>query len=180
MWLGHGFKGNVAFFFAPHYTDYAKSSQHKEGLIRVSGVMWFTNLDLPKRHDGLWHQNGKFDNTKAHCYYEGFEDKYPKYDNYDAIEVSKTKDIPIDYPGVMGVPITWLDKYNPTEFEILGVTQRNDDPYKTKKYSKDEYPNANDLNARGVIIVNGKPKSMYARILIRNRNPITKKDDLGY
>ena len=80
-----------------------------------------------------------------------------------------TECIPSDYDGVMGVPITFLDKYNPEQFEILGVTQRNEDPFKTKKYSTKEYKNANDLNARGVIIANGIPKSMYARILIRKR-----------
>lgn len=94
---------------------------------------------------------------------------YPKYDNYDAIEVSKTKDIPYDYDGVMGVPITFLDKYCPEQFEILGIQKRNNDPYKIKKYTKDEYANANDLNARGVIIIDGKPKIMYPRILIRHR-----------
>ena len=70
----------------------------------------------------------------------------------------------------MGVPITFLDKYNPEQFEILGITQRNDDPYKTKRYTTQEYSNANDLNARAVIIQqDGIPKTMYARILIRRR-----------
>ena len=68
---------------------------------------------------------------------------------------------------MMGVPITFLDKYNPDQFEILGVTQRNNDPYKLKKYTTDEYKNANDLNARATILVDGTPKSIYARILIR-------------
>ena len=67
----------------------------------------------------------------------------------------------------MAVPITFLDKYCPEQFELLGVTQRNDDPYKTKTYSKADYKNANDLNARGVIIIDGVPKAMYARVLIR-------------
>ena len=94
---------------------------------------------------------------------------YLKYDNYDAIEVPYTDAIPSDYEGVMGVPISFLDKYCPEQFEILGVTQRNDDPYKIKKYTTEEYKNANDLNARGVIIVNGVPKTMYARILIQRK-----------
>jgi len=67
------------------------------------------------------------------------------------------------------VPITFLSKYNPDQFEILGITQRTDDPYKTKKYSSSELPNANDLNARGVLIINGIHRSVYARILIRHR-----------
>ena len=72
--------------------------------------------------------------------------------------------------GIMGVPITFLDKYNPDQFEILGITHRNDDPYKIKRYTTQEYTNANDLNARAVIIQkNGIPKTMYARILIKRR-----------
>lgn len=143
---------------------------------------WFTNLDIIKRHDGLWHKNGKFDNAKAHCYYEGFEDNYPKYDNYDAIEVSKTKDIPIDYPGAMGVPITWLDKYNPDEFEIIGMAKRGagDPALKTRVYKKEDFPNYSDLNAGPALWINGVLKNTYPRILIRNRNPIKKEDDKGY
>ena len=91
------------------------------------------------------------------------------YDNYDAIEVPYTDAIPNDYEGVMGVPISFLDKYCPEQFEILGVTQRNDDPYKIKRYTVEEYPNANDLNARGVIMIDGVPKSMYARVLIKHK-----------
>lgn len=109
LWLGYGFKGNVGFFINTQYIDYAKSNQHKEGMIRVSGVMWFTNLDTTKRHEMLT------------LYKQYTPMEYPKYDNYDAIEVSKTSDIPYDYDGVMGVPITFLDKYNPEQFEILGM-----------------------------------------------------------
>ena len=74
-----------------------------------------------------------------------------------------------DYDGVMGVPITFLDKYNPEQFEILWITQRNDDPYKLKRYTTDEYKNANDLNARATILIDGVPKSVYARILIKHK-----------
>jgi hypothetical protein len=66
-----------------------------------------------------------------------------------------------------------LDKYSPEQFEVVGITQRNDDPYKIKQYTKEDYSNANDLNARGVIIVNGKPKAMYARVLIKKRKGVT-------
>lgn len=110
MWLGYGFSGNVGYFASP-YQDYAASSQHKNGLIRVSGVMWFTNLDIKKRHEELILVKQ----------YHGHEDEYPHYDNYDAINVDKTVDIPCDYDGVMGVPITFLDKYNPEQFEIVGL-----------------------------------------------------------
>lgn len=108
MWLGYGFKGNAAHFIAPHYADTATAGDHKEGMIRVSGVTWFTNLDHNKRHEDLI------------LYKKYNPEEYPKYDNYDAIEVSKTKDIPVDYDGVMGVPITFLEKYNPEQFEIVG------------------------------------------------------------
>ena len=122
--------------------------------------IWITNLDHTKRHEPLI--------LTEHYTPEA----YPKYDNYDAINVDKTADIPCDYDGVMGVPITFLDKYCPEQFEILGVTQRNDDPYKLKRYTTDDYSNANDLNARAVLIIEGKPKSMYARILIRKRQAL--------
>ena len=161
IWIGYKFNGKPMEFIVPD--DYPLKGSVNGYLpdgrkyVGVGGTCWYTNLDIPKRHDGLWHKNGKFDNAKAHCYYEGFEDNYPKYDNYDAIEVSKTKDIPIDYPGVMGVPITWLDKYNPDEFEIIKFRKGDD--------GKD-------------LCVN--KKCPYFRILIRNRNPIRKEDDKGY
>lgn len=111
IWLGKGFKGNAAHFINKHYEDYATANDHREGMIRVSGVTWFTNLDIYKRHEEL-------------LLYKGYSaEEYPKYDNYNAVEVSKTKDIPIDYDGVMGVPITFMDKYNPEQFEILGATE---------------------------------------------------------
>lgn len=107
-------------------------------------------------------------------------DKYPKYDNYDAIEVSRVKDIPYDYDGVMGVPITFLDHYNPEQFEILGMCE-NLDLYKlkTKVYTTEECKDAYyakfgkegvyDLNASGVMIRNGKLEKVYQRILIRRK-----------
>ena len=111
IWLGYGFNGGAAHFINTQYEDYATAGNHKEGKIRVSGVHWFTNLDTRKRHEDL-------------ILYKLYnENDYPTYDNYDAIEVSKTKDIPVDYNGVMGVPITFMDKYNPDQFEIVGATE---------------------------------------------------------
>ena len=109
IWLGYGFRGMVGFFRSP-YEDTAKSSQHIEGFIRNSGVHWYTNLDIKKRHEDL------------PIFKKYSPENYPKYDNYDAIEVSKTAEIPRDYFGVMGVPITFLDKFNPAQFEILGCS----------------------------------------------------------
>ena len=107
MWLGYGFSGNVAHFNSP-YNDYARANNHKEGMIRVSGVMWFTNLEHSKRHE------------KIDLYKHYNSEEYPKYDNYDAINVDKTCEIPMDYYFVMGVPITFLDKYCKEQFEIIG------------------------------------------------------------
>jgi len=108
MWLGYGFNRNCAHFINRHYNDYASDADHKEGMIRVSGVVWFTNLDIQKRHENLI------------LYKQYNPEDYPNYINYDAIEVSKTADIPYDYDGELGVPITFLDKYNPEQFEIIG------------------------------------------------------------
>ena len=159
LWLGYGF-GDMAFKVPadsePRATRYWQDETGQKWR-SMGNVAWFTNLDHSKRHEPLI-LTGHYT-----------PDVYPRYDNYDAIEVSKTADIPMDYDGVMGVPITFLDKYCPEQFELLGITQRNDDPYKTKRYTTAEYPNANDLNARGVILVNGIPKAQYARILIRRR-----------
>ena len=80
------------------------------------------------------------------------EEEYPKYDNYDAIEVGKIADIPCDYEGVMGVPITFLDKFNPDQFEIIGL---------------DRYTVPKEYLVGGRVAINGKPK--YARILIRKK-----------
>lgn len=79
--------------------------------IRVKGVRWFTNLDYKERHEDI---------ILYKCY---SPEEYPKFDNFDAINVDKTEEIPCDYDGVMGVPITFLDKYNPDQFDILGITK---------------------------------------------------------
>jgi len=121
-------------------------------------VRWFTNLDYKERHENL-------------ILYEAYSsEKYPSYDNYDAIEVSKTKDIPADYYDAMGVPITFLDKYNPDQFEILGITDRdNNSGLKTREYTDEDVPNPGDLNRRGVIRIGHEYKSTYARLLIKRR-----------
>ena len=142
IWLGQGFKSNVGYFFAPEYEDYAKAGQHKEGFIRVSGVMWFTNVDLWKRHEPLlldtMAHNLKYHKSLRALFERDYGKlEYPHYDNYDAIEVPFTECIPSDYEGIMGVPITFMDKYNPDQFEILGATQRgcHDAVPDTKKYN---------------------------------------------
>jgi hypothetical protein len=148
LWLGYGFKGGAGHFINKHYEDYATAKDRKEGMIRVSGVHWFTNLEINKRHEEL-------------ILYKNYKpEEYPKYDNYDAIEVSKTKDIPMDYHGVMGVPITFLDKYNPNQFEILGMSA-------SAGYSKEivGIPFKGQKDARPLI--NGK--NTYARVFVQNK-----------
>lgn len=151
MWLGKPFKGNVG-FFKSLYEDVATASQHKEGLIRVSGVMWYTNLDYDRRHE-------------PKILYKKYKpDEYPKYDNYDAINVDKTADIPMDYPGVMGVPISFLNKLSVDQFKIEGLAAGNSRA--TKLYGSVKYTE-NELDRGGCGVVNNKRK--YARILIRNK-----------
>lgn len=151
MWLGYGFTRNMAHFINPNYEDYAADLDHKEGMIRVSGVVWFTNLDIQKRHEDLI----------LYKTYKGHEDEYPKYDNYNAINVDKTKDIPMDYKGAMGVPITFMDKYNPEQFEIISC---NDIRVKASVPIK-EHGLIKDKDSA----INGKPT--YVRIVIKNRKP---------
>ena len=133
IWLGYGFKGGAGHFISK-YTDIATAGDHREGMIRVSGVNWFTNLEIQKRHEDLI------------LFKRYAPEEFPYYDNYDAINVDKTSDIPMDYDGVMGVPITFLDKYNPEQFEIVKFRKGNDDK---------------DLSVNG--------KCPYFRILIRRR-----------
>ena len=154
MWLGYGFKGNAAHFVSP-YEDIATAGNHRKGMIRVSGVNWFTNLDQKKRHEEL-------------ILYQTYSpEEYPQYDNYDAINVNVTKNIPIDYEGVMGVPITFLDKYNPDQFEIVWQASGNtraSAPFEILKrlgYT----PHPEDRGGCGVV----KGKRVYSRILIRKK-----------
>ena len=118
IWLGYGFKGGAGHFISK-YQDVAVAGDHKEGMIRVSGVTWYTNLEHNKRHEKLVLYK-EYNQEKN-------PDEYPKYDNYDAINVNKTADIPMNYDGVMGVPITFMDKYNPEQFEIIWTTDRGGD-----------------------------------------------------
>ena len=131
--MGYGFKAGNAFFRIPEIRNFAKGVYDKEtGLVKFRNCCWFTNLDIQKRHDDLI------------LYKQYIPKEYPKYDNYNAINVDKTADIPMDYDEVMGVPITFLDKYNPEQFEIVKFRKGDDDK---------------DLSING--------KCPYFRILIR-------------
>ncbi len=145
LWLGYGFKGGAAHFINTHYQDYAIAGDHKEGMIRVSGVVWFTNLDIKKRHEEL-------------VLYKTYSpEEYPKFDNYDAINVNKTSDIPMDYDGLMGVPITFFDKYNPDQFEVIDGIGRYSILHNEETKAAGKY----------LSMVNGK--AMYFRIIIRRK-----------
>ena len=163
VWLGASIhSGDRAFFVPDDYPLEASGcgidSKTGRKYIRVKGVRWFTNLDYEQRHEDMIlvrHYN---------------QDDYPKYVNYDAIEVSKTQDIPSDYFGVMGVPITFMDKYNPDQFEIVGasinlIREISDDIRKRAKYAQIGrfYLDNND----------GTYRKMYARILIRRKEQPT-------
>ncbi len=138
VWLGASIHSGDREFGVPK--DYplkaASCRQDEKGnkFIRVKGVRWFTNLDYRERHEDLI------------LYKKYTPEEYPKYDNYDAINVNKTSEIPFDYDGVMGVPITFLDKYNPSQFEIVKFRKGND---------------GKDLSVNG--------KCPYFRILIRRK-----------
>ena len=156
VWLGYGFKGAAAHFFSP-YEDIATAGNHKQNMIRVSGVIWMTNLEIPKRNEEL----------DLVCYYS--PEEYPKYDNYNAINICKTVDIPCDYDGYMGVPITFLDKYNPNQFEIVWQACGNTRASAPSSILKElQYkPHPEDRGGCGVIY----GKRQYARVIIRNKHP---------
>lgn len=120
LWLGVSISGGDRAFYVPDNYELSASGcgvdEDGRKFIRVKGVRWFTNIDHRRRHEQL------------DLYKKYNAEEYPKYDNYDAIEVSRTKDIPMDFNGVMGVPITFLDKYCPEQFEILGTANTGTDP----------------------------------------------------
>jgi hypothetical protein len=151
MWLGYGFNGGNAYFKVRYPNEFADGVYDEEtGLVKFRNVVWLTNLEIAKRHEELI----------LYKTYKGNEKDYPKYDNYDAINVDKIKDIPLDYESVMGVPISFVDKYNPDQFEILGMSS-------SAGYDKDivGIPFVGKKDARPLI--NGK--NTYARVFIKNK-----------
>ena len=147
-WLGINLGRGVSGFIVPeHYELYgteARIDSLGNRIVSPNNCLWLTNLDTFKRHEDIAL-------TKK---YFGNDDEYPKYDNYDGINVNKTKDIPLDYKGVMGVPITFLHKFNPDQFEIIKFRKGN---------------NEKDLSING--------KCPYFRILIKNKRIQTEVSD---
>jgi len=166
IWLGYKY-GDMAFkvpqTYEPRETRFWQDLDGQKW-ISFGNICWYTNLDIAKRHEDL-------------ILYKAYTpEDYPKYDNYDAINVDKTKEIPMDYQGAMGVPITFLDKYNPEQFEILGLGISNSGldvgvrPYKPehKKYRK-EVQKRGAVDGDLYMIKNDEVVVPYARILIKNK-----------
>lgn len=122
MWLGNGFNAGNAFFSTPNVRNFASGVyDEKSGLVKFRNCHWFTNIDHGRRHQPLQLMT-MADNKKFNKKVLKSSAAYQKYDNYDAIEVPFTDAIPKDYDGIMGVPISFLDKYSPEQFEILGTS----------------------------------------------------------
>ena len=169
MWIGYKF-GDMS-FRVPHYYEPRETrywvDETGQKWRSFGNICWFTNLDIDKRHEDLV------------LYRTYSSEEYPHYDNYDAIEVSRVSDIPNDYYGVMGVPITFLDKYNPEQFEILGLAhgllshELNISPIGKEwcdlyfsQGNKGHYsPSMREL----VAVINGKAVSFYNRLIIKRR-----------
>jgi hypothetical protein len=144
MWLGNGFHAGNAYFFTPNARDFASGVyDEKTGLVKFRNVCWFTNLDHGRRHEPLPLMS-MADNLRysRHKEIKG-KTAYEKYDDYDAIEVPFSDAIPSDYDGVMGVPISFLDKFCPEQFEILGLDDHRLQPPKWRGRGP-------DLHGKGV------------------------------
>lgn len=180
MWLGRGFSSGNAYFRVPDaYRDNFVDGVFDEatGLVKFRNVGWFTNIEHGQRHEPLQLMTMD-DNLKYSRHKQIREEGYKQYDNYDAIEVPKTDAIPSDYDGVMGVPISFLSKHNPEQFEIVGTTESNDphNDYRTRVYTSQECRDAYlkrfgkkgtyDLNASGVV----DGVKVFKRVLIRRKN----------
>ncbi|MFZ2970256.1 MAG: adenine-specific methyltransferase EcoRI family protein, partial [Minisyncoccia bacterium] len=148
LWFGNGFHAGNAYFSTPLAKEYGEGVYMPEtGLVKFRNVCWFTNLDHGRRHQPLplmtMEENLKYSKHKE---IKG-KKAYDKYDNYDAIEVSFTDSIPSNYDGVMGVPISFLDKYNPEQFELLG-SNRGVDQDPNGIYGQGSYLNGKETFKR--------------------------------
>lgn len=190
MWLGNN-SGDMAFtvpdYYEPRETRYWQDETGQKWR-SMGNICWFTNLDIRKRHEEL---------ILVKRYNE---EDYPAYDNYDAINIDKVSEIPYDYDGVMGVPITFMDKYNPEQFDVLGLTtgrrEFDERAYPSKRYenalqhNKDgSTANGSKANTRACLLTDnptgvyytadnaaGKLSIVYARVLICNKHPEPRKD----
>ncbi|WP_288149547.1 adenine-specific methyltransferase EcoRI family protein [Bacteroides acidifaciens] len=170
VWFGASIHSGDRKFWVPddYELDAAGCGVDETGrkYIRVKGVRWYTNLDYKERNEDL-------------ILYKSYNpDDYPTYENYDAIDVSKTSDIPMDYFGKMGVPISFLDKYNPFQFEILGIANGSELGVEcgiSSNLNESEFRSLVKENSnlrRGKVCYrdkNGKLQVLYNRIIIRRK-----------
>ena len=197
MWLGISIRSGAREFKIPYDYDISISTINRlddrnTRYIKIGGIRWFTNLKTAYKQPPL---------DMRGVYYT--PEKYPKYDNYDAINVDKVADIPCDYPGIMGVPITFMDKYCPEQFEIVGISSGR------KEFSREACPtvkyinpvqhntdgtieSGSKTNTGATIATNdtsriyytadntpNKLKLIYMRILIKNKHPENSKQNAG-
>ncbi len=167
LWLGAENGGTKWFEVNDDYniqTESRKKIENGKKYFSMGNVVWFTNVDISKRYEDI-------------ILYKGYDnEEYIKYENYDAINIDKVADIPIDYNGYMGVPITFLYKYNPNQFKIIGLGISNSGKefgvqgYKVehKKYRK-EVQNRGAVDGDLYMMINGEVKVPYARIVIKNK-----------
>ncbi|MBL7810538.1 MAG: adenine-specific methyltransferase EcoRI family protein [Saprospiraceae bacterium] len=161
IWLGTGMGRWISGFIVPEsyelYGTEARIDEDGKRIVATNNCLWLTNLDHGRRHQPLPLMTMK-DNIKFSSHKEIKGKEYRKYDNYDAIEVPYSDAIPSDYTGVMGVPITFLDKYNPAQFEIIGASDNGvvDEKYKIPHFKKHNEP-----------YVDGQ--KTYKRIFIKKR-----------
>ena len=159
MWLGNGFHAGNAYFSTPFAKEYGEGVYMPEtGLVKFRNVCWFTNIDHGRRHHSLalmtMEENLKYSKHKE---IKG-QKTYHKYDNYNAIEVSFTDSIPSDYTQVMGVPVSFLEKYSPEQFEIIGTSANGlvSDEWKLPHFKKHNNP-----------FMGAKP--IYQRVFIKHK-----------
>ena len=201
IWLGPGFPGGNAFFriTSEDVREFASGVYDEvSGLVKFRNVGWFTNVDHGQRYEDLqldtMAHNLKYHKSLRRLFEENYgKIEYPHYDNYDAIEIPYTECIPSDYDGIMGVPITFLDKYNPNQFNIIGLLQSSTDEQAgipNLRYYNDfremrqdmTYTGASGGKANGNPVIKGKSAkgnflynpttgeyvhSVYARIVIK-------------
>lgn len=151
MWLGLTMNGSNRWFVVPDdypFRENAAGSKIENGkkMLFVNSVVWFTNLDHGRRHTKLSLMSIA-DNLKFAKSLQG-KKKYDVYDNYDAIEIPTYKVIPKDYEGMMGVPISFLHKYSPEQFEILGSDAYNGTPAIKKYYKKEKVVDGNRMKSQ--------------------------------
>lgn len=183
IWLGNGFHAGNAYFATPTEREYASGVYDSEnGLVKFRNCCWFTNFEHGRRHQPLQLMT-KEDNLR---YNKKLKNKpiYIEYDNYDAVEVSYTDAIPSDYHGVMGVPISFLEKYNPEQFTILGTSDNGlvaDDFKKTLGLTQefvDDYYKCGGTgaykegNPTAGYYIDDVAKMAYKRIFIIHKNPL--------